>query len=307
MSSLRNHRIIDFAEQGASLRTRYEQLIIRRDEQPDISTPLDEIAVLILSHPRVTCSQSVLQGIMRHGGSIVVCDQSMMPSGLMLPLAANSLHTQRVRSQIGVSLPRRKRVWQLIVQAKIRSQASVLRLRCGDDAGLESLASKVRSGDPENLEARAAQRYWPRVFEDPDFRRRRDAADQNRLLNYGYAVLRAGVARAICSTGLHPSIGVHHKSRSNPFCLADDLMEPWRAMVDAEVAEMVGEFGPDVGLDSDSRARLIGILHERLIDDGESRTVLDWISRSASSLASAICGDAPVGQITVFFPAGLQH
>ena len=244
---------------------------------------------------------------MRHGGSIVVCDQSMMPSGLMLPLAANSLHTQRVRSQIGVSLPRRKRVWQLIVQAKIRSQASVLRLRCGDDAGLESLASKVRSGDPENLEARAAQRYWPRVFEDPDFRRRRDAADQNRLLNYGYAVLRAGVARAICSTGLHPSIGVHHKSRSNPFCLADDLMEPWRAMVDAEVAEMVGEFGPDVGLDSDSRARLIGILHERLIDDGESRTVLDWISRSASSLASAICGDAPVGQITVFFPAGLQH
>lgn len=305
MQSSRNHRVVDFSEHGAALRVRHEQLLIIREGEPDISTPMEEIAVLILSHPQVTCSQAVLEGITRLGGCVLVCDRTMLPSGMMVPLASNTLHTQRVRQQIAASIPRRKRIWQGIVRAKILSQGSVLEARRGSDEGLYDLAGKVRSGDPENLEARAAQRYWPLVFNSEDFRRRRDAPDQNRLLNYGYAVLRAAVARAICATGLHPSIGVHHRSRSNPFCLADDLMEPWRAMVDDEVVEVVGETGPDTAIDGNVRARLIGVLHQRLLHEGESRTVIDWINRSAASLREAICGGGEVRDIEVFFPEGL--
>lgn len=298
-------RILDFANEGAHLSVRYGQLVVKRDGMPDVSTPLAEIAALILANARVTCTQSVLSGLMSEGAAILVCDESMLPSGLMLPLSANTLQTERMIAQASASEPRKKRIWQSIVRAKILAQASLLQLRTGDDGGLLAIASRVRSGDSGNAEAHAAQRYWPRLFGDMHFRRRRDAPDQNRLLNYGYAVIRAAVGRAICANGLHPSLGVCHHSRANPYCLADDLMEPWRVMIDDAVAEIVGMHGPGVDLDASTKKEIIGVLHERLSHDGESRTVMDWIGRSAASLGRSLCGTEDVSKLTVFFPDGL--
>ena len=134
-------------------------------------------------------------------------------------------------------MPVCKRLWRQIVRAKIKAQAALLVELRGTDFGLGALVLRVRSGDPSNVEARAARRYWPHVFADLDFRRHRENEDQNILLNYGYAVLRAIIARAICAAGLHPSLGIHHHNRYNAFCLADDLMEPFRPAVDHAVAE----------------------------------------------------------------------
>lgn len=179
----------------------------------------------------------------------------------------------------------------------------MLMVHRGTDCGLFDLARTVRSGDPMNVEAQAAQRYWPMLFDDPDFLRRRFAPDQNRLLNYGYAVLRAAVGRAIVASGMHPSLGVHHHGRENPFCPADDLMEPYRPLIDDMVVRIVGEWGHDAPLDGHAKERLVGALHERLDHDGEWRTVFDWIARSAASLARILCREESGERL--FFPEGL--
>lgn len=294
-------RVLDFSRSPAQLSMRHDQLLIRREDEPEVSVPLSEIGVLIIAHRGVTVSHGVLEALMRHGGSVLVCDRSFLPSGLMLPLAANFEQTKRMLAQAGASRPLRKRLWQQIVRAKIRAQAATLRLHRGDDHGLSALAAAVRSGDPANVEGRAAQRYWRALFDDPDFRRRFDAPDQNALLNYGYAVVRAACGRALCAAGLHPSLGIHHRDRGNPWCLADDIMEPYRALVDDEVVEIVGESGSDAPLDSRTKARIIGVLHARLMHAGESRTVFEWIGRTASSLACVYVREAE----RVFYPEGL--
>jgi CRISPR-associated protein Cas1 len=294
-------RVLDFSVGQAHLSVRYDQLVIRRDGQADLTTPLEETAVVVLASRQTTCTLAVLDGLMRHGAAVVVCDESMLPSGMMLPLLGHGWQTRRMIAQATASLPTRKQVWRQIVRAKVQAQGSLLASLRGDDAGLYDLARAVRSGDVTNVESQAAQRYWPRLFDDPDFLRRRDRPDQNRLLNYGYAVLRAAVGRAVVAAGLHPSLGVHHHDRANPYCLADDLMEPYRPLVDGEVAAIVGEWGPDAPVDARTKPRLVGVLHERLDHAGERRTVFEWISRSASSLARAICGEDQ----RLFFPEGL--
>jgi CRISP-associated protein Cas1 len=296
-------RVLDFSLGQAHLCLRYRQLIIERDGMPDASVPMDEIAVVILCSRRVTVTVAALDGLTSSGATIVVCDERSLPSGMMLPLAGHFQQTQRMRAQAVAPLPLQKRIWQEIVRAKVESQGSLLAGFRGDDAGLMAMSKRVRSGDPDNIEAQAAQRYWPALFADPDFRRRFDAANENALLNYGYAVLRAAVGRAICAAGLHPSIGVHHHGRNNPFCLADDLMEPYRPVIDGVVAVIADEQpGMDPALDPPTKARLVGVLHETLPHEGEDRPVIDWISRSASSLARRLCGESSE---PIFFPSGL--
>jgi len=302
-----DERVLDFAQSPAHLSLSMERLVVRRDGEEEAAVPLAEAAVTVITHPRVTCTGAALAGLMRSGGSVVICDESHMPVGLMLPLGINAEQTKRVLAQAGAKRPTSKRLWKSVVQVKVRAQAHTLELHAGTDAGLRALAKTVRSGDPENVESTAAQRYWPRLFGDPMFRRRREAPDQNRLLNYGYAVLRAAMGRAVCAAGLHPSLGVHHRGRNNAFVLADDLMEPYRPMVDDEVAEIVGEIGDDAPLDGPTKQRLIGVLHARLwdpVNGGENRTVLDWMSRTASSLARAHLGE-PADAREVFYPQGL--
>ena len=162
----------------------------------------------------------------------------------------------------------------------------------GTDHGVAVLAGRVRSGDPSNVEARAARRYWPYVFADLDFRRHRENEDQNILLNYGYAVLRAIVARAICAAGLHPSLGIHHHNRYNAFCLADDLMEPFRPAVDRAVAEYMSTHDEPYKLESAAKQNIIGDLTGRYMVGGEQRTLFDTAGRVASSLADVFLGNA---------------
>lgn len=295
-------RVIDVSEAAAHISLRCEQLVIRTEAAAEVTIPLAEIAVLVLASPRSTATQPALAGITRHGGAVIVCDDLRQPAGMMLPLSANATQTQRMLAQIRSPLPTTKRLWKQIVQEKIRAQAGALMAAGRGDGGLRALAGRVRSGDPENLEGQAAQRYWPLLFNDAGFRRRRDADDQNRFLNYGYAVLRGAVARAACASGLHPSIGLHHHGRGNPWCLADDLMEPYRPLVDRVVVELVGEFGGDGPMDRPVKARLASVLSERVSSGGECRTASDWIARTTASLSQVFMGEA----VRLFYPEGLR-
>jgi len=283
-------RIIDLSTSPARLRVRLEQLVIEPRDRDTVTVPLDELAVLVVSHRRVILTHAVLAGIASHGGTFIACDEKCMPAGMMLPLAQHHLQAERFQQQASAALPTKKRVWQQIVRAKVRAQGRALAEFHQDDYGLDGLAKKVRSGDPDNIEGQASRRYWPVVFGDRGFRRERDAEDQNRLLNYGYMVLRAQVSRAICAAGLHPSLGVHHHNRYDAFCLSDDLMEPFRPMVDRAVVHLVYGKGPKTPLDKEAKAGLIGALTARLRINDESRTLFDVLTRTAASLAAIFAG-----------------
>jgi len=258
--------------------------------------PLSEVAVLLISNPVVTLTQAVLAGLADAGGVLVACDRRHMPAAMLLPLQANFAQAERFVQQTRVSLPRRKRLWQAVVKSKISAQGAVLRALYGDDAGLSRLAAAVRSGDTGNAESEAARRYWPRLFADPAFHRDREADDENRLLNYGYAVLRAIVARAVCAAGLHPSLGLHHHNRYNAFCLADDLMEPFRPIVDRAVVQLCHARGRTPPLDKEAKATLLGALLGRFPVAGaghrtELRSLFDIASMLAASLVGIFAGE----------------
>jgi CRISPR-associated protein Cas1 len=286
------NRIVDFSEGPARLRVRYGQLLVQRPEDPDASIPIAEIAVVVVSHPQVSYTQAVLAGLAQAGGAFVACNPQHLPVGMLLPLMAHHAQVERFAAQAAARLPTRKRLWQQIVRAKIRAQASVLEELHGTDHGLRALVALVRSGDPKNVEARASRRYWPRLFADMDFRRNPDNEDQNLLLNYGYAVLRAIVARAICAAGLHPSLGIHHHNRYDTFCLADDLMEPFRPTVDRAVAEYMSTHDAIYGLESAAKQTILGDLTGRYLVDDEQRTLFDTAARMACSLADVFLGEA---------------
>ncbi|MCL6481831.1 MAG: type II CRISPR-associated endonuclease Cas1 [Firmicutes bacterium] len=282
-------RILDLSEQPARLRVHNGLLVIRRqDDQQETTIPLAELAVVIASHPQLSFTHAVLAGLAEAGASFIACNTKHLPAAMLLPLETHSLQTERFARQAQLPRPRRKRLWQQIVRAKIRAQARTLVARTGTDHGLELLAGRVGSGDPRNCEAQAARIYWPLVFPRKDFRRDTDAAGANRCLNYGYAVLRALTARAICAAGLHPSFGIHHHNRYHPFCLADDLMEPLRPLVDRAVAALWDTLGAEPELDRDTKRALLEPLLARYGIEGESRTLFDWISRLAFSLAAVV-------------------
>ncbi|MGH9467240.1 MAG: type II CRISPR-associated endonuclease Cas1, partial [Terriglobales bacterium] len=242
-------RIVDVADNAISLSVRDAQLRVRLAGGGEMTTPLSELAALVISNPAVTMTQAVIAGVAEGGGATVICDRKHLPAAVMLPVQVHVTQTERFSAQVRMTAPLRKRLWQRIVIAKIRAQARLLDSLHGDDSGLAQMAARVRSGDGANLEGQAAQRYWPRLFRDPHFRRGREGPDQNSHLNYGYAVLRAVVARALCGAGLHPSLGLQHHNRYDPFCLANDLMEPFRPIVDRAVYLWVQDHDPSLPLD----------------------------------------------------------
>jgi CRISPR-associated protein Cas1 len=283
-------RILDFSATPVFVRLRLGQMVIERDGQPDTTVPLEDVAIIVVSHPQAVFTNGVYSEFLKLGGAVVVCDRDYSPAGLLLPLVGHTTQQERFEAQAAAPLPLKKRLWGQIVRAKVERQGAVLRAERGDDAGLRAIALRVHSGDAGNLEALAAQRYWPRLFGDPAFRRRRDGDGPNSLLNYGYAVLRAAVARAICASGLHPSLGLHHGNRYDPFCLADDLMEPFRPIVDAVVATIVRERGMAAPLSHESKTDILSALLGRFDANGERRTLFDWLSSSAASLARIYLG-----------------
>jgi CRISPR-associated protein Cas1 len=209
---------------------------------------------------------------------------------MLLPLVGHATQSERFEQQVNASEPTKKRLWAQIVRAKITAQGRHLASVRGKDHGLFAMAKRVRSGDPDNLEAQATRKYWPVLF-GKDFRRDREAEDQNRLLNYGYAVLRATVARAIAAAGLHPTIGIHHHNRYDAYCLADDLMEPFRPMVDAAALMWTEMRGVDAPLDKEAKAAMLAALTCRVTFDNESRTLFDASARLASSCALVFAGE----------------
>lgn len=297
-------RIIEIAN-PARLSVRDAQLVIERqlaDQQLSLpfTTPISEIAVLLLAHPQVTLSQAVLSRIAEAGGSVVTIDGKYLPISLQLPVQAHFLQTERFAKQMQLSLPNRKRLWQQIVRAKIRAQGELLKELCGSDAGLVAMSARVRSDDAGNLEAQAARKYWSQIFGDSKFRRGAEGPDQNRHLDYGYTVLRAAVARALCAAGLHPSIGLRHKNRYDAFCLAADVMEPFRPLIDRRVAQWIADHDPAGEFDSATKNWMIGATTMRYFSDREQRSLFDLLLRTTNSVAQCITGelreiDIPMG------------
>lgn len=282
-------RVIDLAEGPARLKAKRAQLVIEREGHADITVPLEEIAAVVAG-PQVVTTVAAAARLMEEGGVFIACDAHHQPAGWMLPVANHYTQTERMARQAAAAAPTRKRLWQQIVCRKIALQGALLASLDKADPAFAEMAKRVRSGDPENVEAQAARRYWTRLF-GPDFRRDRDAPDANALLNYGYIVLRAAVARAVCAAGLHPSLGLHHTNRYDPFALAADLMEPFRPAIDRAVVRIVADRGPDAPLDKEAKAVLIGAVQARYRVKDEWRTLFDLARRAASSLAQVFMGE----------------
>jgi CRISPR-associated protein Cas1 len=224
-------RIVDISE-PAYLHQQHQQLLIDKQGVTVAKLPIEDLGVLILQHPAIVLTQALIISCQQNNVAVVFCDARHLPYSVILPLSdGHSLHSKIVQQQVSLSLPVKKRLWQQIVKQKIAGQARVLKQLDKNSLALERLAANVKSGDEGNLEAQAAQKYWPLLF-GAQFRRDTDAEGLNSLLNYGYAVIRGVIARAIVGAGLHPALGVQHSNQYNGLCLADDLMEPFRPWVD---------------------------------------------------------------------------
>ena len=295
-------KTVEFSTPGTRLSVANSQLVVERPDLPKATLPIEDLGVVIVDDIRATYTQSVFLSLLEAGATVLVTGRDHLPAGMMLPLDAHHVQTERHRAQVETSAPVRKRAWQAIVRAKIVQQATVLSHFTGSHGGLAPMARRVRSGDPDNLEAQAAQRYWPRLF-GKTFRRDREADGVNALLNYGYAVVRAAVARGVVAAGLIPSLGVHHRHRGNPFCLADDLLEPYRPYVDWRVRQMAGEDGesaPDLA-ERETRAELLSLLNETVHVGGRREPLLLAFHTSAASLCRTLTG----GDRTLALPEGL--
>lgn len=281
-------KTVEIATLGTRLSVALGQLVIDRPEQPKASVPIEDLGVLVVDDGRASYTQAVFIECLAAGATIIVSGRDHLPAGMMLPLDGHHTLTERHRAQAEAGAPLKKRLWQALVAAKLRQQGRLLHALHGHDAGLAAMAGRVRSGDPDNFEAQGAQRYWPRLF-GKEFRRDRAASDANALLNYGYAVVRAAVARSLVASGLIPSLGVWHHNRANPFCLADDMLEPWRPLVDARVRALIlpGEPPPTLD-DRATRVALLAIFNETVMVGSKRWPLLLGIEQAASSLAKAI-------------------
>ena len=285
-------RVLEVADSPARIHVALESLQVDQPGRDPIRVPLEDLGVLVLSHPQAQVTSAALQAITMAGGAVLVCDAKHQPAGLLLPLQGHFIQAERMARQAQAPLPLKKRLWQQIIKAKVAAQAALLQQVRGKDEGLGILARQIRSGDVGNLEAQAARRYWKALFGDAGFKRDREAPDENRFLNYGYAVLRAQVARSLCASGLHPALGLQHHNRYSAFPLADDLMEPYRPFVDAVAVKLLESHDAEAEMVREIRAELLGVLHMRVSLGGESLRLSHAVLKSAQSLASALTGKA---------------
>ncbi len=281
-------RYVDIATDGVHLSVLRGFMLVRRDGEELGRVALDDIAAVIVHAHGVTFSANLCTRLAQRGALIVFCGPNHAPHSLLWPLEGHHAQGGRMQAQLAASKPLKKNLWKKVVVAKIRMQQAILRAAGENADAFDRLARKVRSGDPENVEAQAARRYWPLLF-GPGFQRDRNAHDVNVLLNYGYTVLRACVARAVIAAGLHPTLGIHHHNRANAFALADDLMEPFRPLVDWTARQLLRDnFGNNNGgivLDSQAKERLVRMLSFDLLLP-ESRTpVSGCVQRLSVSLA----------------------
>lgn len=258
----------------AYLSLRNKQLVIKlpevetADDVPEIikkeairTIPIEDIGVVVLDNKRITITSGILEALLENNCAVITCDSKSMPVGLMQPLVGNTLQNERFRDQLDSSLPLKKQLWQQTIRQKISNQEVVLHQYTLTDTGcMRAWINDVRSGDPDNVEAKAAAYYWKNLFSNhPDFVRGRDGEPPNNLLNYGYAILRAVVSRSLVASGLLPTLGIHHHNRYNAYCLADDIMEPYRPFVDELVLQIMEEEDDYTELTKDIKAKLLQI------------------------------------------------
>ncbi|MDR1973317.1 MAG: type II CRISPR-associated endonuclease Cas1 [Bacteroidales bacterium] len=254
--------------------------------------PVEDLGVVVLDNKQITLTQGLIEKLLEHNTALITCDSHRMPVGLMLPLCGNATQSEKYNAQIEATDPLKKNLWQQTIKAKIKNQASVLqKYRSCNIRNMEYWASEVRSGDPDNYEARAAAYYWKEAFPKIDnFIRGRDELPPNNLLNYGYAILRAVVARSLVSSGLLPTLGIHHHNRYNAYCLADDIMEPYRPFVDAIVFSIVDSGENFDALSQPLKAQLLQIPTIDVIISGRNSPLMVAVSQTTSSLAQCFEG-----------------
>lgn len=266
-------------------------------KQAEITKPIEDIGVVVLDNRRITITQGLLEALLENNCAVITCDNHSLPVGLMLPLYGNSTQNERFRYQLDASQPLRKQLWQQTIKAKIENQAAVFSACSGMPIkNMKRWADDVRSGDPDNVEGHAAAYYWRYFFNNitglENFTRNREGMAPNNLLNYGYAILRAVVARALVTSGLLPTLGIHHHNRYNAYCLANDIMEPYRPYVDELVFAIVKEQGVDnLQLTTTLKAQLLSIPTLDVVIGGKRSPLMVAATQTTASLYKCFSGE----------------
>lgn len=275
-------RIVEVAQDHRHLSLHRGHLVVMEGQEQVGQVPLDDIAAVIGNAHGLTYTNNLLVALVERNAAFVLCGANHNPVGMLWPVDGNFEQAGRMDAQLAAGKPRQKRLWQTLVKAKLTHQAAVLEAHGKPHVPLTALIPKVRSGDPNNVEAQAARRYWGLLF-GPEFRRDRQAGGVNGLLNYGYMVLRAATARAVMAAGLHPTIGLHHANAQNPMRLVDDLMEPFRPFIDHAVARLAGEGCKQVA--PESKRALVNVLYMDLPGPEGVSPIMVWLNRLTVSLA----------------------
>lgn len=263
----------------------------KRDAERTI--PIEDIGVVVLDNRRITITTGAMEALLDNNCAIITCNSTNLPVGLMLPLSGNTTQSERFRNQIDASLPLKKQLWQQTVRQKILNQATVLNKNTGAIVkNMQVWANEVKSGDPDNYEARAAAYYWRNIFPMlSNFVRGREGEPPNNLLNYGYAILRACVARGLVGSGLLPTLGIHHHNRYNAYCLADDIMEPYRPFVDDLVINIMQQYPDYSELTLSIKAALLTIPSLDVMLDGKRSPLMIAVGQTTASLAKCFNGE----------------
>lgn len=255
--------------------------------------PIEDIGVVVLDSKEITITQGLIAALLDNAVAVITCDDKKMPTGLILPLQGNKTYNERFRYQLESSVPLRKQLWQQTVKCKIENQAKVLSLCTHSKVeNMLAWAHDVKSGDMDNYEARAAVYYWRNVFEDlPDFVRGREGDPPNNMLNYGYAILRAVVARSLVVSGLLPLMGIHHHNKYNAYCLADDIMEPYRPFIDKLVIEIRNKMEIPENLNAEIKRELLSIPVIDVRIEGKRSPLMVAVGQTTASLAKCFGGE----------------
>lgn len=285
-------------ETPCHLKCRNEQLVVDyhhvKDYEniPEKTAPIEDIGIVILEHQQITISQYLLDKLVANNAAVIICNETHHPSGMLLPLESNTIQSERFRAQIEATEPLKKQLWQQTVKAKINNQSSVLKKWNIKHNYLTTLLQEVKSGDAGNNEAKAAAYYWSHLFPDAwQFFRKREGPPPNNLLNYGYAILRATMARAITGAGLLPALGIFHRNRYNAYCLADDIMEPYRPFVDVIVRSIIDKTSAVETLTQELKVQLLKLPTVDVLLDGETSPLMIATQRTAASLAKCYTGE----------------
>lgn len=284
-------RIVEVADDKRHLSLHRGFLVVHEtgaDRKELGQVPLDDIAAVIANAHGLSYTNNLLVALAERGAPFVLCAANHNAVGMLWPIEGNFEQSRRIEAQLGAPKPVHKRIWATLVRAKLAQQAATLGAVGAPTAPLMALVGKVRSGDPENIEAQGARRYWPLLF-GSEFRRDQRAEGLNALLNYGYTVLRAAAARAVIAAGLHPGIGLHHSHDGNAMRLVDDIMEPFRPVVDLKVWQLWQ--GQEQEVSAASKRALVLVLYEDMQSDAGATPVMVCLQRLATSLAQVYLGE----------------